>query len=62
MFRFSRNRDFAIEGASRVNEVLGVEDPPAIVALVPTSVRVVAVRAFAFDETVRKESLVFQTV
>jgi len=62
VFRLSLDRDLVIEGTSRVNEVLRVEDPATIIALVAAGVGVVTVRAFTFDETVRKESFVLQTV
>ena len=51
-----------IEGAARVDEILRVQDSSAVIALVATRVGVVAVRAFAFDETVGEEAFVVETV
>jgi len=51
-----------IEGASWVDEVFRIEDPSTIIALIPTCVGVVAVRAFAFDEAVREKSFVVETI
>ena len=51
-----------IEGTARVDEVLRVQDPAAIVALVSSCIGVVAVGAFAFDEAVWKETFVVETV
>jgi len=56
------DRGGVIEGASWVDEVLRVKDPSAIIALVPARVRVVAVRTFAFDETVWEKSFVVETI
>jgi hypothetical protein len=62
MLRLSQDRGLVIEGAARVDEVLRVEDPATIIALVSARVGVVAVGAFAFDEAVWKETFVVKTV
>jgi len=51
-----------IEGAEWVDKVLRVKDPSTTIALVPARVQVVTVRAFAFDETVRKKAFVVEAV
>jgi hypothetical protein len=62
MFGLSLDRGLVIEGAAWVDEVLRVEDPAAIIALVSARVGVVAVGAFAFDEAVWEEAFVVETV
>src|SRR3989442_6285547 len=62
MFRLSLDGGLVIEGAAWVDQVFRVEDPAAIIALVSARVGVVAVGAFAFDEAVRKEAFVVETV
>jgi hypothetical protein len=62
MLRLSQDGGLVIEGAARVDEVLRVEDPATIIALVAARVGVVTVGAFAFDETVWKEPFVVKAV
>src|SRR6267378_2483219 len=62
MLRLSQDGGLVIEGAARVDEVLRVEDPAAIIALVASRVEIVTVGAFALDEAVRKEPFVVETV
>src|SRR5712664_4897509 len=62
MLRLSLDWGLVIEGAARVDEVLRVEDPATIIALVPARVGVVTVGAFAFDEAVWKEPFVVEAV
>ena len=51
-----------IEGAAWVDQVFRVEDPSAVIALVPACVWVVAVGTFSFDETVWEKALVIEAV
>src|SRR2546425_3321430 len=62
MFRLSLDGGLVIEGAAWVDQVSRVEDPTAIIALVSARVAIVAVGTFAFDEAVRKEAFVVETV
>ncbi len=62
MFGLSLDRGLVIEGAAWVDEVLRVEDPAAIIALVSARLWVVAVGAFAFDETVGEKAFVAEAV
>ena len=62
MLRVSLDGGLVIEGAAWVDEVLRVEHPATIIALVASRVGVVAVGAFAFDEAVRKKAFVVETV
>src|SRR5712664_1516177 len=62
MLRLSLDWGLVIEGAPRVDEVLRVEDPATIIALVTSRVGVVTVGAFAFDEAVWKEPFVVKAV
>src|SRR5207244_10036144 len=62
MLRLFLDRSRVIEGAAWVDEVFRVEDPAAIIALVSARVWVVAVGAFAFDETVGEKAFVVEAV
>ena len=62
MFRVPLDGGLVTEDAARFDEVLGVENPATVIALVTARVGVVAIGAFAFDEAVWKETLVVEAV
>lgn len=58
MFRLATDGGSAVDLAARVNEIKGIEEVTALVALVPTGIVVVAAGAFTLNEAISQERAV----